>query len=254
MSINQVYDDKRTVTGKSSMLLYRDPLVDIDNKYHILIPLTTVPFVAGSVDTVEYSFTTSETKGKLETGTTLDEKETEVMLHRDNIKRLEALHGKVLDFLVVNGDFSGRGFVATVSLRFNDQTRDEVSTGTLTIVPKSADTVSILDCRPLIKETAVFTNAIPDRLTIGTEGQKFAVTTYPSDATITANMLAVYNPNTRTSTANTNFVVDQESLANKIVKISKSAEAAEGPQYGIVEITATKEGFASWSTTVAVEY
>lgn len=251
MAVNQIYDDRRPSTGRSSMLLYRDPLVDEDMKYHIIIPLTTVPFVAGSVDTVEYSFTTSETKGKLETGSTLDEKDTEFMLHRDNLKRLEELQGKVLDFLVVNADFSGRGFVATINVRFNDQTRDEVATGTFTIVPKSADTTSILDCRPLIKETAVFTSSVPDSVVVDEDGVEVTVTTYPSDATISASMLAVYNPITNETVANDNFEV---AVAGKKITITKADSAEAGSQYGIVAVTTNKEGFASWTTTIAVEY
>ena len=41
---------------------------------------------------------------------------------------------------------------------------------------------------------------------------------------------------------------------NAKVSISKNDSAAETPQYGVVLITASATGYASWTTSIAVEY
>ena len=239
----QKYCDPKTMNGYGSALLYKDAT---ETLYHILLPLETAPTVFGSVDTFDYDLLTCKTKGKVEGKETLDQKDVEFMWHRDNVRRLEELQGKVLDFMVVYQDFTARTFSGTIKVRPNDAGAD-IMKGTFTITPSSASTVTLLDCRDLIQDTVVFANTIPDSLVIGTTAQSVEVATDPAkiESTIEATC------------DNSNFkveVVDATATANAKVTISKSTDAEAGKQYGIVTITAKATGYASWTTSIAVEY
>ena len=240
----QKYCDKRVESGYGSALLYKEAN---ESLYHLLVPLETVPTVFGSVDTFDYDLLTCKTKGSVEGKESLDQQDVEFMWHRDNIRRLEALQSKMLDFMIVYPDFSARTFSGTIRVRPNEATADILS-GTFTIIPNSASIVSLLDCRDLIQDTITFTNQIPDSVVIGDSATELEIVTDPAGSTTTIS--ATCN--------NDNFEVTPTQAggsANAKVSISKtSSSPADAPQYGLVEITATATGYASWTTTVLVEY
>lgn len=238
----QKYCDPKTMSGYGSALLYKEAN---ESLYHILLPLENAPSVFGSVDTFDYDLLTCKTKGKVEGKETLDQKDVEFMWHRDNIRRLEALQGKVLDFMVVYQDFTARTFSGKIKVRPNDAGAD-IMKGTFTITPSSASTVTLLDCRDLIQDTITFANVIPDSLVIGSTATEVEVATDPKTGVTIS-----------TSCDNSNFKVDvtqSNSGTNAKVSISKNDSAAETPQYGVVLITASATGYASWTTSIAVEY
>lgn len=239
----QKYCDPKTMSGYGSQLLYKDAT---ETLYHILLPLESAPSVFGSVDTFDYDLLTCKTKGKVEGKETLDQKDVEFMWHRDNVRRLEELQGKVLDFMVVYQDFTARTFSGTIKVRPNDAGAD-IMRGTFTITPNTASTVTLLDCRDLIQDTVVFANTIPDSLVIGATAQSVEVATDPAKTASTIEAIC----------DNTNFTVNvtpATESANAKVTIAKASEAVAGKQYGIVTITAKAEGYASWTTSIAVEY
>lgn len=240
----QKFCDKRVLSGYGSALLYKEAN---ESLYHLLVPLETVPTVFGSVDTFEYDLLTCKTKGNVEGKETLDQQDVEFMWHRDNVRRLEALQGRMLDFMLVYGDFSARTFSGTIRVRPNESTAD-VLTGTFTITPSSASTTTLLDCRDLIQDTITFTNQIPDSVVIGGTATELEVATDPSGSTTTI-AATCDNENFQVS------VTQASGTANAKVSISKTTSSpADAPQYGLVEITATADGYASWTTTVLVEY
>lgn len=238
----QKYCDPKTMSGYGSALLYKEAN---ESLYHLLLPLETAPSVFGSVDTFDYDLLTCKTKGKVEGKETLDQKDVEFMWHRDNIRRLESLQGKVLDFMVVYQDFTARTFTGKIRVRPNDSGAD-IMKGTFTITPSSASVVSLYDCRDLIQDTITFASIIPDSLVIGDTASVVEVATDPKTG---VTIKATCN--------NSSFkvdVTDATETANAKVSISKGTSAGTAPQYGIVEITASAEGYASWTTTIAVEF
>ena len=238
----QKFCDPKTMNGYGSMLLHK---LANESLYHILIPLETAPSVFGSVDTFDYDLLTCKTKGKVEGKETLDQKDVEFMWHRDNIRRLEALQGKVIDFMVVYPDFTARTFSGTIKVRPNDAGND-IMRGTFTITPNTASVVTLLDCRDLIQDTVVFANQIPDTLVIGDTAQVVELATDPKTGV-----------EIKATCDNSSFKVEvtpATSDANARVSISKGEGAGAVPQYGIVEITASAEGYASWTTSIAVEF
>lgn len=244
----QKFCDRRVLSGYGSALLYKEAN---ESLYHLLVPLETVPTVFGSVDTFEYDLLTCKTKGNVEGKETLDQQDVEFMWHRDNVKRLEDLQGRMLDFMLVYGDFSARTFSGTIRVRPNESTAD-ILTGTITITPSSAETDTLLDCRELIQDTITFTNQIPDSIVIGDTATELQIGTEPagSETTIAASC---DNSNFQVSVTQGTGSGDNATPAK--VSISKKSDSPDtAPQYGLVEITATATGYASWTTTVLVEY
>lgn len=240
MDLNK-YCDNRVMSGYKSALLYYDPSdpnerdTDGSYRYHLLIALETVPTVSGSVDTFEFDLTTCPTKGQVEGKETLDQKDADFMWHRDNILRLEALQGKILNFLIVWQDFTARGFVGTIKVRPQDASGD-IMRGTFTITPMSADITSLPDARELIKDTVVFNSTIPASVKIK-DTYKLEIKTDPEDATLVAK------------SENSDYTA---SIEGKTLSITYSGEGTK-KSYGVVYITASKTDTASWTTSIAVE-
>lgn len=236
MSINlRKFEDKRPVSGYGGALCYIDPEIDADLKYHILIPLEGLPAISGSVDSFEYDLLNSPSKGKVQGKSQLDDTDLEFLWHRDNVSRLEKLQNRSIDFLIVYPDFTGRKFTGTIKVRPNEITND-VAKGTIAITPIVASDTTILDCRGLLKDTVAITSNIDDNISIKTNGtQIVAVATDPEDAVITVTS-------------------DKTSVATVSAFASgKFTVTAVGVGYCIVTIKASKDGMASWETTIAVE-
>lgn len=230
----QKYCDKRAISGYGSALLYLDPSVDTDGLYHLLIPLETVPSVSGSTDTFEFDLLTCPSKGLVEGKESLDQVEVEFLWHRDNVKRLEALQGKTIDFLAVYGDYTGRKFSGTIKVRPNEVSAD-IAKGTFTITPISASSVTLDDCRPLIKETVAFASAIPNSVEIsGTDKFEIEAKLDTADATLTA-------------------VSDTTGVATATATNNKVTITGVKTGFAIVTLTATATGKAPWETTICVE-
>jgi hypothetical protein len=230
----QKYCDNRAISGYGSALLYLDPAVDTDGLYHLLIPLEAVPSVNGSADTFEYDLLTCPTKGQVEGKESLEQAEIEFLWHRDNVKRLEALQGKTIDFLAVYSDFTGRKFSGTVKVRANEAGAD-VMKGTLTITPTSASTTTLMDCRSLIKETVTIASNVEANIVISGTGKKeFEVKCDPTEATVSASS-------------------DTEGVATVSTTGSKVTITGVTKGYAIVTIKATAPNYADWETTVMVE-
>lgn len=236
MAINlQKYCDNKAMSGYGSALLYKDEAAG-DTKYHLLLPLETVPAVNGSVDTFEFDLLTCPSKGKVEGKETLDEKEVEFLWHRDNVERLEALQGKVIDFLTVYADMTGRKFSGTIKVRPNDVTND-IARGTFTITPISASSKTISDCTDIIQDTVGFASTIPAKyeMYVGTENAaKLSCKLSPTTGT------------TATATSDNNKIT--VSWASDVLTITAASAGT-----AVITITASGTGMASWKTYILVE-
>lgn len=239
MAINlQKHCDKKAISGYGSALLYRDAQAG-DTKYHLLLPLETVPAVNGSVDTFEFDLLTCPTKGQVEGKESLDQKDVEFLWHRDNVKRLESLQGRVIDFLAVYGDMTGRKFSGTIKVRPNDATAD-VHRGTFTITPISASITTIDDVSSIIQDTVSFASTIPAKLEI-------SVT-----ATTPASVECLLDPTTADFTVSSSSSAITATKGTGAFTVAKGTSAQVGDT-AIITVTATASEMASWTTTMLVE-
>lgn len=243
----QKFEKEKPIAGYGGALLYRDIG---EQKYHILLPLETVPYVEGSVDTFDYDLLNSRSKGKVEGKLTLDQKDVEFYWTRDNVRRLEALQGKVVDFMSVNSEFMGRAFSGTIKVRPQDAGAD-IHKGIFTITPISATTETLLDCRDLIQDTVAFINPIPSSLVIGDTGTKVVVYTDPSSATISAVM-----EDDKDKSAFSVGAPEKDSKTNSWSFTISRQGSTTGTHYGVVLIraTTTDNAMASYERSIAVEY
>ena len=235
----QKFCNEKPIAGYGGALLYRDIG---ETKYHILIPLETIPYVEGSVDTFDYDSMNCRSKGQVEGKISLDQKDVDFFWTRDNVRRLEALQGRVIDFMSVNGEFMGRTYRGTIKVRPQDASAD-IHRGIFTITPMSASTETLIDCRDLIQDTVAFINQIPANLVIGTNPSSVTVQTDPDNATLTVSMQ---------DASNTAFTLS--TVSNNAFTISRGASATAGTYYGIVIIKATASDMASYERSIAVEY
>lgn len=229
----QKYCENRAMSGYGSALLYKEGNED---KYHLLLPLETVPTVSGSTDTFDFDILTCPSKGQVEGKESLDQVEVDFLWHRDNVARLEALQGKVLDFMAVYQDFTARKFTGTIKVRPQEAGAD-IMRGTFTITPMSASTTTLPDARPLIKDTVTFTNSIEAKVVMTENSYDVVVKTDPEGANIVVTS-------------------DNEKFSGQYsggkVTINYTGEGLE-KEYAILTLTASAENYASWSTTIAVE-
>ena len=199
--------------------------------YSLLVASETVPSVFGSQDSFEFDLLNSPVKGKIAGKMSLDDKEVEVLHHRDNVYRFEKLKNKVLDFLVVDGTFVGYKFTGTLSYRMNDASAD-VLRGTYTITPMSADPTPILNARPLCQETLCFADVVPDEVKAG---DKINLSVVQSEETVTFS----------------SFLINENGTEGEKTAISGKEFTAPSTA-GLYGITASATGYASWTTTVYV--
>lgn len=241
MNIFQKIDDTRANIGVGTQLnIWDDKL----GKYRLLIPLETVPSVFGSTETVEVDLLTSSIKTKIEGKSTTEDAETEFLLHRDNLRRLREVEGKELKFLISYPDFTGWKFTGKVKYRANEATSDKL-TGTMTLIVSSVDEHETEDVREFLAKTCIIDTPIPAILTLNksasTDPYKVEISSTISEATFTAT--------SNSSSIATAAVTTSKSDNNK--KELTITPVAKG--YCIIEVTASATGYASWTTTIAVE-
>lgn len=153
--------------------------------------------------------------------------------HRDNLRVLEGIKGETHEFLRLLPDFTGFKYSGTVSYMANNTDVGALEQGQITITPTSKDEY-VENCYDLVEDTVVFTSSIDEVVYLEGTGTKIInVSTNPADATVTA-------------TSETEGVATATATGNAITIAGVTAGSA------IVEITATKDGYASFKRTVLV--
>jgi hypothetical protein len=223
------YVESRGQSGYGAALLVKEPS---EIKYSLLIASTSVPSVQGSNDSFEFDLLNSPSKGKIMGKSTLDDKEVEFLLHRDNVYRLEKLKGQTLDFMYFTPDFMGWHFTGTIKYRPNDAGAD-VLMGTYVISPMSADESPIMDASSMVKETLCFKNAIPESVNTSTS----------IDVSVIQNATASYVVKKYNATTG---AWDTESD----ITVSNGSVSFLNP--GLYAVTASADNYAPWTTTVRV--
>ena len=228
------YQEHRAQSGYKAAILVKEQSASL---YSLLVASETVPSVFGSQDSFEFDLLNSPVKGKVAGKISLDDKEVEVLHHRDNVYRFEQLKGKVLDFLYVDSQFVGYKFSGTLSYRVNDASAD-VLRGTYTITPMSADPNPILDARSLCQETLCFADVIPETVTM------------PSTGTVTLNLGVVQSTTPTYTIAKYSGGVWTTSTD---ITTSGTTGTVTASASGLYSITASATNYAPWTTTVYVE-
>ena len=153
--------------------------------------------------------------------------------HRDNLRVLEGIKGETHEFLRLLPDFTGFKYSGTVSYMANNTDVGGLEQGQITITPTSKDEY-VENCYDLVEDTVVFTSSIDEVVYLEGTGTKIInVSTNPADATVTA-------------VSETTGVATATADGNTITIKGVTAGSA------IVEITATKDGYASFKRTVLV--
>jgi hypothetical protein len=245
---NFKYIEDRAQSGYSAGIFVKE---QSDTKYELLIASESVPSIFGSPNSFEFDLLQSPNIGKVQGKMTLEDKEIEFLLHRDNIYRLETFKGLLLDFLYLTPDFVGWHFTGTLSYRPNDAGAETLK-GTMTITPMSVDNTPILDCRSLILETICFTDVIPAYVESvnATTGKTVTIVCDTADFDITVSFVDEFGEVDTTSATAT--VTDPTAGAKSGSVVFKKLGA--GTKANVIAIvTVSKTGYASATTTIALE-
>ncbi len=228
------YQERRAQSGYKAAILVKEQNAE---KYSLLIASETVPSVFGTQDSFDFDLLNSPVKGKVAGKESLDDKEVEFLLHRDNIWRLHQLKDKVLDFLYFTPDCMGWKFTGTIKYRPNDAEAD-ILRGTYTITPMSADPTEIFDCRDLVEETLCFADVIPD------------VVEKTDKLDLTLVQGTVVSPTYKWFKIKADGTKDSETALTEKDE-SNLYSIPEGAE-GLIGITASADGYAPWTTTIYV--
>lgn len=225
------YQESRAQSGYRGALLVKE---QGDTMYTLLIPLETVPSFFGSQESFEFNLVNSPVKGKVAGKMEMEDSSCEFLWHRDMLWRLEQYVDKVLDFLIVAGDYTGTKATGSFTYHQNEQTAD-VNKGTINFSIMSGDPRPILNCRSLIEEPLCFAEVIPDEISAG---DKVNLTLVQKGVTATY----------KTFTIDDNNVASEESA----VTVSNGVWTATGSDQ-LVGITVSASGYAPWTTTIFVK-
>lgn len=204
-----------------------------NGKYSTFLPVTNTGELGSAPEQIEKTAIGNMAKSYIQGRKDSPQQTLTFYVHRDNLRILKAVKGKVVDFLRVFPDFSGVKYSGQVDFKYNDTSLNSAEQGEISVtitIPEEA----IDDCYDMIEDTVVYTSDIPEVIEISKTGTYTVnVVTNPADATI-----AVVSETTGVATA---------SATGKVVTITGVAEGSS-----VVEITATKEGFQSWKRTILV--
>lgn len=230
MDLYDVFNEKAIYSGGAQLNVWDSTL----SKYVLLVPLETVPVPSGSVNTFDINVLTSASIGKVAGKTTIDDKDTTFMAHRDNFKRLMEVSGKQMDYLVSLPDFTGYKFAGELRFRLDDLA-DEKATGTLTIIASSVDENPTLDCYDMMAHTCAIDSQIPTITKItSTTPKEYELSSTVANATFTAE--------------STNSSIAATITGSKLnISITGTSEAN-----GVVYVTASAADCASWTTSTKV--
>lgn len=240
---------KRPNVDEGCALFYKEMS---DSKYHILLPLETIPTMQGEREELEYSYTTMATVGKIAGRMSAESSSTDFYWHRDIVNKLKRLKGKQIDLLVVLPSYQGYKAKGEVTYSYNDITAGELVTGTITIVPSWIDDEHIDDVSDLIMETAIVESSLETDVEVSKSKalEIDNVVLYPTDATVT---LAYYSDEEYKVGGTSSVVTATFTTSETTKKLSLTAgTSAVVGSSDIVELTITKDGYASDKTYIRV--
>ncbi len=226
--INSI-EDRALSEHRGSALLMKKA----NGKYSILLPVESTGENGSAPENLQKTAIGNRQHTYVEGRTDNPQKSIPFYTHRDNIRVLDGVKGEAHDFIRLLPDFTGVKYSGTINYKWNNTDVGSLEQGEITITPTTSDEY-VDNCYDLIEDTVVFTNDIPDVVTVvGTGTKEIALTTDPSDATITAK---------------------SETEANATASYSTGKLTITGVKAGtaIVELSATKTGMATFKRTILV--
>lgn len=226
-------DTSRGFTAAGGQLNIYDETL---NKYVFFLPLETLPSVAGSTNTVENDVTTSNIVGKIKGKRTIDDKDINFLLTRDNVERLNEYANKTCKFMVSYPNYTGWKFVGEYTYRNDDATSSEKVTGTITFISSDVDETLTMDVQDLMAKTCFIESNLEDVVEIATTNGTYSIALQSNmvDATFSAE--------------SSNSTITATVLTNTLT-ISTTSTSETG---GLVRVKASKTGFASWTYVIKV--
>ena len=217
-----------------------------DTKFHILLPLETIPAFSGDVEEIEYGYTTMASNGLVKGRKSLNSSDNDFYWVRDFSNKLASLKGKQVDLLVILPDYQGYRLRGEISYTYNEITVNELATGSMTITPSWMDEDHIDDVSDLIQETATIEEIDPIinvSLAQESAGITLNLVTDPITGvtgTITYSSLGYATNESGSEIATATFTAST-------LKITPKKKGRE-----IVKITTSATGCASWDTYVTI--
>ena len=204
-----------------------------NGKYSLFIPVTNTGELGSAPEQIEKTVIGNMAKSYIQCRKDSPQQSLTFYVHRDNLRLLKKYKGTTQDFLRVFPDFSAVKYSGQIDGTFSDTALNSAEQGTITVTITVPEEI-VDDCFDLIEDTAIFTNDIPESVSItGTNSTIVNVTTNPSDATVTA-------------TSETPTVATATYASGKVTITGVKNGSA------IVSIKVAKDGFASWERTVHV--
>lgn len=230
------FDENRAQMGYKSAWLIKPPGA---TKYSLIGLTTQVPYPFGENETADINILQGDGIGKLKGKYNMDAVDVPVYHHRDNAYRFNEIIGdRVCDFMSINSEMVAYAYTGTVEYK-PDTAEASENMATVTLTPMAGSKRPIYDAREMIEETLCLAYAIPETVTSGT-AVDFSVK--QTDVTLPTFKVEKIAPTTNAKTdmtATTDYTVE----GNKITFNTT----------GLMVITVSAAGYASWTTTVYVE-
>ena len=227
-------EDRALSEHRGSALLMKKA----NGKYSILLPITGTGENGATPAQLDKTAIGNRQSTSVEGRQENPQKTIPFFTHRDNIKVLEAIKGETHDFLRLLPDFTGFKYSGQVSYMAQNTDVGSLEQGQITITPTTSDEY-VENCYDLVEDTVVFTSSIDEVVTLDATGdgatKTIALSTNPSDATITANS-DTQGVATATYTTSTNSVT-----LNAVATGS-----------AIITLKAQKSGYASFERSILV--
>lgn len=221
-----------------------------ESKYHILIPLESIPTMQGNRDEIEYGYTTMPVNGLMKGRLTASTAETDFYWHRDFTNKLKSLKGKQVDLLVVLPSWQGYFATGEISYSYNEVTRGDLVKGTISITPSWIDETHTDNVLDFCEETANITSALDPDMTLSlatykTSGYSIAVEKYPS----TASLAFSYESKEDYKTSGVSDIVTAAVGSDgKSITITPKAVGTD-----IIKISISATKYATWDSYIAVK-
>lgn len=230
------FDENRAKAGYKSAWLVKLP--ENNGKFSLIGLTTNVPYPFGDTETFDINVLQSSTIGKIKGKTSMESVDVPVYHHRDNAYRYNKIGDQVVEFMSINSEFVGYKYSGTLEYK-PDTAEASENTATVTLTPIAGSKVPVYDARNEIIETLCLAGVIPETVKAG-QTVDFSVKQAGVSVTFSIKKIA---PSTNAETdavSTTDYTVEEVS---KIKFVST----------GLMAVTVSATGYASWTTTVYVE-
>lgn len=207
-------------------------------KYKLWIPTESVPSVVGSTETIEHRPTTSKHIGQIDGQTALDTKDISYLWCRQNNDILDKNLGKVCKFLNTYPDGTGWKYEGKYKYKMDDSYTSNKVAGTITLIPTDSDMTYTPDVSDIFVKTCLATNLTTSRIDFADTNKSKELTLELSNAS-----------GTITATSSNSAITANVSSKKVTISVTSSTNTS-----GIVYITTSATGEASWTYPIFVTY